>query len=234
MSLRPESWRPWTEPRAIAVVVICAAAVWCTSIVVGGWKATHGNDTPRTIDVTGEASRHVVPEHASWSITVRGNAETRDASVKAARDLADTMRKFLKGHGIADAEIAVKQPETDGDLLQDDGTAASSFGTSVQLVVESSDAAKVMKVYDEASNTEGLDADMENPTCTSASNAKLEAELLTEARHNARAKAEAALADYGGAQVGRLVHAEVGDFSAGDDCGGADATATATATYELE
>jgi hypothetical protein len=232
MSLRPESWRPWTEPRAIAVVVICAAAVWCTSIVVGGWRATHGNDTPRTIDVTGEASRHVVPDHASWTITVRDNAEDRDASVKAARDKAEMMRTFLKGHGITDAEIAIKQPETAAEV-EDDGSTTSSFDTSIELVVESSDAAKVMKAYEQASNTGNLDADMENPTCTSSSS-KLEAELLSEARRNARAKAEAALADYGGAQVGRLFHAEVGDFSGGNDCGGTDATATATATYELE
>ncbi len=233
MSLRPESWRPWTEPRAIAVVLISAAAVWCTSIVVGGWKATHRTDSPHTIDVTGEATRHVAPTHASWTITLRGHGETRDAAEQAARGATDIMRAFLKAHGIADGEVAVKQPTTDSET-SDDGSTETSFDTTEELVVESADVAKVMRVYDQASNAEGLDADLDNPSCTTSAPAMLEAQLLSEARRNARVKAEAALADYGGAELGRLVHGDLGDYTAGDDCGGADATATATATYEIE
>lgn len=235
MSLRPESWRPWTEPRAIAVIVISAAAVWCTSIVVGGWKASHATDAPRTIEVTGQATRHIAPDHASWVITLRGHADTRDASQQQARDAGDAMCKLLKKNGITDAEMKVGQPSTDSELNgDDDNSADETFDTTEQIVVESADVPKIMRVYELASNTESLDADLESPTCTSSAPAKLEAELLSAARRDARAKAEAAVADYGGAQLGRLVHGDVGDFSGGDDCDGNDATATTTATYELE
>jgi hypothetical protein len=58
-----------------------------------------------------------------------------------------------------------------------------------------------------------------------------------QARHDVRAKAAATAGDYG-AHLGKLVETDGGSFDAGttgvDGCAGADATATAHATFELE
>ncbi len=244
MSLRQESY-PWFQPRLIGIVVISAAAVTSTAIVVGGWKATHAPDQPtHTMDVSAEATRHVTPDTLTWTITAHGHAKTGDDATRDLHQAIARARSFLGTHGFADAEITVK-PMT---LQHDDPTPAddeqvatddASFDASQELDVTTKDVARGVKTYRDAVVEERdlIGAEVEEPSCTVSGADKLEQELLAEARHKVRSQAETALADYGG-KLGRVVDAQVGTFDAGmsgvDGCSGGDATANASATFELE
>ncbi len=245
MSLRQESSFPWFQPRLFGVIVISGAAVASTAIVVGGWKATHASpETPHTLNVVGEAKQHVTPDKLTWTVTAHGREPDRDTALSDLHEAVDKVHTYLTSHGIKEAELAFKPVSVDqqtSDTTNSDGETSSEpgdFDASQQLVITSTDVARALKAYRDAQLADELTgADQEEPECTVTGIAALEKQLTTQARHDARAKAEATLADYG-AHLGKLVEAEVAGFDSGtsgvDGCAGADATATAHAVFEID
>lgn len=247
MSLRQESSFSWFQPRLIGVIVISTAAVASTAIVVGGWKATHAEpESPHTIEVSGEAKYHVVPDQLTWTVTVHARSDDREAGLEELQQSVEKARTYLTTHGVKDFEIAIKPPaveRTSNDVQIDDNGEtqvpdSSTYDASQQLVITSGDVARALRAYRDAVTAEDLvGADQEEPTCTVAGIDQLEKMLVIQARRDAHHKAEATVEDYGG-KLGKLVDGSPGDFDSGtsgvDGCTGGDATATATATYELE
>jgi uncharacterized protein YggE len=240
MSLRQESY-VWFEPRTVVVAIIATAAVWSTSIVVGGWRSTHASDTPHTLAVSGQASHRVTPDRATWTVTVHGRSDDRDSAVQQQREAIAAARTYLLAQGITDAELNIK-PSV---LVHDDSVVtgggdqpqevSSSYDSKQEIEIASPDIARVMRVYHEAQLSDDLaDADVAEPICAIPNRAALEQQLLGEARRDARAKAESAVHDFGGGHLGRLVEADLGNVDSDDGCAAGDLTATASATYELE
>jgi hypothetical protein len=244
MSLRQESSYPWFQPRLIGVVVISTAAVASTAIVVGGWKATHAApQTPHTINIAADAKQHVTPDHLTWTVTVHAKSYDRDSAITDLRESVDKARTYLTSHGVQEAELAIKpssveEPTKDSSTDDETATTTGEFDASQQLVITSADVGRALKAYRDTQTAEDLvGADQEEPTCTVAGIDALQTKLESQARHNVRAKAAATAGDYG-AHLGKLVETDGGSFDAGttgvDGCTGADATATAHATFELE
>ncbi|MGE5184659.1 MAG: SIMPL domain-containing protein [Acidobacteriota bacterium] len=225
--------------------MISSAAVASTAIVVGGWKATHASpETPHTLSVVGEARQHVTPDKLTWTITVHGREPDRDTAVSDLHDAVDKVHTYLTSHGLKEAELAFKPASVDqdtNDTTNSDGDTTSEpgdFDASQEIDVTSTDVARALKAYRDAQLAEDMTGtDQEEPDCTVSGIASLEKQLTTAARHDARAKAEATLADYG-AHVGKLVEADAAGFDSGttgvDGCAGADATATAHAVFEID
>lgn len=243
MSLRQESSVPWFQPRLIGIVVISTAAVASTAIVVGGWKTVHAPpQAPHILNVAGEAKQHVTPDHLTWTVTLHGRDYDRDAAISALHEAVEKTTTYLTSHGVKEAELAIHvssvedpTPQTNSDGEQTD---PGQYDASQQIVITSTDVARALEAFRDAQVAEDMTgADQEEPTCTFAGADALEKKLVVQARHDVRAKAEAALADYGG-HLGKLIDADPGSFDASmndvDGCLGGDATATARATYEIE
>jgi hypothetical protein len=240
MSLRQESYPPWFQPRTIAVVVIAGAAVWCTSIVVGGWRATRSPEMQHRLGVTGTATQHVTPDRISWTATIHARSSDRDSAQSDLHDAVVKARDYLTSHGVKDAELAFKPSSVEENTpTADDGSSGvTEYDASQELLITSSDVKGALAAYRDAAIAEDLTgADIAEPTCTFSGIAAVEQKLLSQARHDARAKAEASVADYGG-HLASLLDAEPGAFDPAtngvEGCSGGEATATATAAYEID
>ncbi len=245
MSLRQESGVPWFQPRLFGIIAISTAAVASTAIVVGGWKATHAPPAaPRLLTVTGEAKQHVTPDHLTWTVTVHAKSYDRDSALSDLHDAVDKVHTYLTAHGLNDAELQFKPvsvDQTSNETTNSDGETTTDPGemdASLAIVIASADVKRALAAYRGAQLAEELTGtDQEEPTCTVAGIDDVEKLLTARARHDARAKADATLADYG-AHVGKLIEADVAGFDTGtsgvDGCLGADATATARAVFEIE
>jgi uncharacterized protein YggE len=249
MTLRQESRYPWFEPRLVAVVVISSAAVLATSIVVGGWKATHGPTTeaptPKALEVTGEATRHLTPDHITWSITVHGRDSDKDTSLETLRTNVETARTYLTEHGLGESSLSfgviatqreddtVVNHDSDGNASQD--TVPGDYDATQEITISSKDVAKGLTIHNEEAIADELKVgDVGEATCTSEKTQAASQEALGEARAYVRAHAKQALEQYGGASLGRLMTATQGTTNAGTDCTDIEVTASAQASYEIE
>lgn len=248
MSLRQEVYQYFTH-RTMAVVVVSGAFVASTALVVGGWKTTHGPEVavaaPRTLEVTGTATRHLVPNKVTWTITLHGHGDDKDTAIQAAHDAAEAAHTWLNDHGVKDSELSFAQASAaadestvtrhnaDGTEYQED--LSTGLDSSLVVTVESTDIARILtasRMAGIANELQGAEAD--DPSCTAPDSDKLEQPLLAEARKGAHAKAETALSDYGNAKLGKLLVANVGSFEVTSSCSDVTATASTSVTYEIE
>jgi hypothetical protein len=248
MSLRQEVYQYFAH-RTMAVVVVSGAVITSTALVVGGWKAVHAAGAPpaapRSLEVTEQATRHLTPNHVTWTITLHGHADDKDGAIAAVRESGEGAHGWLTAHGIKDSERAFAQASAAVDEStvtrhNQDGTeytedVSTGFDSSLVITVESGDIPRILEASHVAGIAEELQgAEAEDPACTAPDSDKLERPLLAEARGGAHAKAKAALEDYGGAKLGKLLTADVGSFQVSSSCTDVVATANATASYEIE
>ncbi len=247
-SLRQESRFPWFEPRLIAVVVISSAAVWATSIVVGGWKATHGGvpeaPTPKTIEVSAEATAHATPDHMTWTITVHGRADDKSSALAKLRANLDSVHELLTTNGITDSELSFKSVSTDqqnSDVTNKDSegnetteSVPGEYDSSQDIDVSLTDFKRGRAAQQALSLADDMeDVDVGEVTCTAKNIEEIEQQVLGQARANVRAHALQAVKEYG-AHLGKLDTATIGSSDIGTDCSDITVTAEATASYELE
>jgi hypothetical protein len=231
----------------MAVAIVAGAVVGSTALVAGSLKPSHTLElpTPRTLDVTATAVRHLTPSHATWTITLHDRAADKAAAIAAVRSDADKARAWLVGRGIAENELAFAIPDAASDdstvtRHQPDGSeiqvdVSSGFVSSLVITVDSRGVANVVAAAHVAGTTKELQgAEADEPSCGAADSDKLELPLLDEARKATRAKAEAVIEEYGGAKLGKLATAIVGTFEVAAACDSVTAIATAAATYEIE
>jgi hypothetical protein len=248
MSLRQEV-RQFFAHRTMAVVIASGAVITSTALVVGGWKATHAPEgasaARRTLDVTGYASRHLTPNHATWTITLHGHADDKDGAIAAARESGEGVHAWLTAHGFTENELAfalasatldestVTRHTSDGTAYEQDQS--TGFDASLAITVETTDIARILQASHAAGIAEELQgAEAAEPACTAADSDKLEQALLADARQGAHAKARAALQDYGGVKLGKLLTANVGTFEVSSTCTDVVASATTSGSYEIE
>jgi uncharacterized protein YggE len=240
MSLRPDSRYPWFEPRIVAVVVIAAAAVWSTSIFVGGWKATHASAETAApqISVDAQATRRLVPDRVTWKITSHSRADTRDEATSQLHTATTAVRAYLVAQGVPEVDLSVKEMTVDGND-RSEGEAAH-FDATQDIEIASTDIARNLRLHaratagDDERDAAVDDADIGEPTCTATNSDVFERDLLDDAQASVRARAERAVRHYGGAHLGRLVRADFGRVDVSTACNEIVLTATATATYELD
>ena len=240
MSLRQESRYPWFEPRLAIAVVIAGAIVWSASMVTGAWKSSRTIEPPpQTVPIAETVTRHLKPDHLTWSITVRGRGDTEQAAGDQLHENLTGVHEFLLAHGIVDSEIAVKGPIMhDGEGGSDeDGDKPATPSEAVQtqiLEITPKDLARGLHAQSEiAFTTELSEVDVDAPTCTPTGSDEIGRLLVSEARDRVYAAAHESIAQYGG-RAGALVGATQGELETTTSCTDIVVTATATATYQLE
>lgn len=243
MSLRPETVPSWLHPSLIAAAIVSTAIVASTAIVTHAWRTPPATpEGPRTLDVQATVTRHLHPDHFSWTLTVHAHDSDRAAAVTQLHDAVEHTRDYLiaRGLGTADLVYAPLSVEADQETTTNsDGETSEvdsgTFDASQDITVETKDVARGQAAYRGAALAGELpDVDVGTPTCTANGMDSLGDLLVSEARRDARAKAWAEVSEYGGAGLGRLISINNDSAEPGTSCDDLIATATARATYELE
>lgn len=240
MSLRQESRYPWFEPRLVAAIVIATAIVWSTSIVAGAWKSSRSIDPqPQTVPVTETITRHLKPDHLTWSVTVRGRGDSEQVAGEQLHENLETVHAFLLAHDVLESEIVAKGPivhDGAGGSSDEDGSATTPSDVIQTQILEITpkDLARGLRAQSESAFTTELgDADVDAPACAATGSEEIGKLLVSEARDRVYASAHESIAQYGG-HAGALVAAAQGGVEITTSCTDIVVTATATATYQLE
>jgi hypothetical protein len=243
MSLRPETAPSWFHPSLIAAGIVATAIVASTAIVAHAWRTP--SPTPegtRTIEVQTSVTRHLHPDHFSWTLTVHAHDTDRAAAVTQLHDAVEHTRAYLLAHGLASADLvyaplaveAEQESSTNGDGETTE-VDTGSLDASQEITVETKDVARGQAAFRGAALAGELpDVDVGTPTCTADGIEAFSNLLISEARRDTRAKAMAEVSDYGGAGLGRLVSITSDAAEPGSSCDDLIVTATSTASYELE
>lgn len=242
MSLRHPSILSAFDRRTATVTIVSVAALMTTYLVTSAWKSIHTFPTgPKTIDVQGQATRHVAPDTVSWTMTLREHGEDQQSALAVLRTNASSVHEYLIAHGIKDAELdlgAVSTTGTSETTYDDSGNAispeTSGWEATQDITITVKDIKRGVAAHDAAAITDELeDVEVSGAECSANVTDAAKDALLGQARANVRTQAKLALAQYGGATLGKLANASIGSVDIGSDCVDVVLTASASATYEI-
>lgn len=235
-----------------AVAIAATAAVWCTALYTSAWRANHAppGPEPRVISLTSVEKRHVMPDQIRWQVTVSARAADEQAALRQLARDADRARSYLLGLGVTPAELSTRPASCDEVLKpapgprSDEGLQVPDGFRAVRTFeVHSTDLRRSREILTTIAITPAMSfLAVDEPTCASSAIDAVERELLAAARATVRAKGAAAVAAIGGGRLGRLVTSDLGVFAMPDRGGstqatceaGSEATATVTASFELD
>lgn len=194
------------------VSIICA---WLLAQGVKNFRA----QSP-TINVTGMAEKQITSDLIVWNLTLKSKDETRASAYSQYKRVAQTMRKYLTEHGIADSCIStssvditpetrtVQSPDNNRYYTVDDG-----FSVSQRLTVRSTNVALVERVYQNISElyNEGLNFSSEAPLYYYTKLNDLKMEMLNKASQNAYERAQT-IASGSHSDIGEVVSSSMGVF----------------------
>jgi uncharacterized protein YggE len=232
------------DRRTVAITIISLAAVMSAYLVTDAWKTVHRGEPPgpKTIDVPGQATRHLTPDEVSFIVTVHGRGADQAQATSKLRAHVAAVQASLHAHGIADAELdstSVSASDTSDTTYDDSGNpiapAADAWDATQEIDVVLKDIKRGVAAHQAIANVDAVDdADVTEATCSANVLDPTKDALLREARQNVRKQAMAALQQYGGGKLGRLVSASIGSIDVGSDCSDIVLTASAEASYELK
>ena len=218
---------PRWDLRPLGLVAIAIAAVWSTSLVTGSYKTIKIKPEKRTIRVTGSAKKRITSDLIQWEASIEAHAPDRTAAYKQLHDERDKAVAFLKGHGIADEEIrpqsttfaeefdTVEKLELLPGMKEPTKSSKQVFkGYVIKEVIEvsSKDVARVEKASREITNLleEGVSISSGAPQYFYTRLGELKVEMLAAAGKDARARADNILKSTGGADIKKLISADMG------------------------
>jgi uncharacterized protein len=217
--MTPES-RP-LDLRPIGVVAIALSIVGAASIASSSWKNVRGKPPQRKLRVTGSAKKRIVSDLIEWSATVEAHAADRTTASKELRKEVDQAIAFLKKQDIKPEEIepqsATFQEKFETQYIgvgpaRIEKQVSKGFDTSLVILVKSTDVKRIEKASREITNLleEGVSVTSNEPKYFYTRLGELKVEMLAAAGRDARARAENILKSTGGAQIGKLLGADMG------------------------
>jgi uncharacterized protein len=221
--------RPWRPSSFgfIGVLGLAVAAVWSTSIAATTWKNVRGRTAEqRTIAVTGSAKKRITSDTIAWTANISANDADRTTAYKKLRANTEATVEFLKGQGIQAAEISpqsatftlLKHTETTRHALPGGKEEVTSrevndgFSVDQSITVRSHDVDKVERASREVTSLleQGITIESQAPLYFYSKLGELKLEMLAAAGKDARARADNILKNAGGANIGKLVVADMG------------------------
>jgi hypothetical protein len=224
----PSTWPRWLDLRPIGMVALAAAMVWATAIAAGSWKSVRGQkDQQRTIKVTGSARKRISSDLITWQATLEARATDRTAAYKALHEETDQAVAFLKAQGIKDDEIRPQSAtfEEEFDVQEEikvmPGTTVplktekktfKDFVTRQAIDVQSTDVPRIERASREITSLleQGVSISSAAPSYFYTRLGELKVEMLAAAGKDARARADNILKSAGGADIGKLLGADMG------------------------
>jgi hypothetical protein len=196
-----------------------------TFLASSAWERVHNKPKERLINVTGSAKKRIVSDQIEWTATITTLEMER---IKAIRDLAADTKvtlEYLRGHGIKDAEIiassvtvqAVYETERievktkEGSEIREKKTFKGHQAVQA-ITLRSGDIAPVERVSREITQLleRGVPVESSAPTYYYTKLGELKITMLAEASKDARTRAESMVGETGGAEVGKLLSAQMG------------------------
>jgi hypothetical protein len=204
---------------------LAVAVTVSTFLVSSSWERVRNKPKERLINVTGSAKKRIISDQIEWSATITTLEMER---IKAIRDLAAHTKvtlEYLREHGIKESEIVPSsvtvQPifETDRIELQTkEGTQIREKKTfkghqAVQVItLRSGDCARIERVSREITQLleRGIPVESSPPSYYYTKLGELKITMLAEASKDARTRAENMVGETGGADLGKLLSAQMG------------------------
>jgi uncharacterized protein len=196
-----------------------------TFLAASAWERVRNRPVDRSINVTGSAKRRIVSDQIEWSATVTTLDNER---IKAVRDLGTHTKAtldYLRSQGIKDAEIFPGSISVQAlfeveriQLQTKDGLRTTEKKTfkghqAVQAVtVRSADVPRIERVSREITRLleNGVPVESSPPAYFYTKLGELKIAMLAEASKDARTRAEKMVNETGGAQLGKLINAQMG------------------------
>lgn len=218
----------WPDLRPVGILALAVAAVWSTSIAAGSWKSVRGQkDQQRTIKVTGSARKRIQSDLITWSTTLEARAADRTAAYKALHEETDQAVAFLKAQGIKEAEIRPLSAtfEEEYDTVTEtkvvpgipapvttEKKVFKDFVTRQAIDVQSTDVPRIERASREITSLleQGVSITSAPPAYFYTRLGELKVEMLAAAGKDARARADNILKSAGGADIGKLLGADMG------------------------
>ncbi len=193
----------------------------CTAIAAGAWMNVRLHETT-SIDVRGSAKRRIASDFAEWEAVVSSAKKTRVEAYSALKTDIESVRAFLKTNGVPEKEIRVSAAELN-ELSHEESTVVGDkvlekkvfdgWQASQHVDVSSNDVPRVERLSREATQLleNGIAITSEPPHYHYTKAGDLKIEMLSEAAHDARTRAERMIDSAGGgAKVGHIETIDTG------------------------
>lgn len=201
------------EGRFLGGIALAAGLVISTAL---GARALIRIKSDNTIQVTGSAKRRIRSNLVVWDATISARAADMATAYKEIAAGMPKVTAYLLKKGIPKAEIAVDSVVTTAlHPVNKDGQAIENTITGYQLTqsveVRSKDIDKVTEVSRESTEliNDGIALDSGSPEYHYTKLADLKIEMLAEAAHDSRVRADQ-IANSTGAKIGALRSARMG------------------------
>ena len=213
--------------RPMGMVAIAIAAVMCTSIVMNTYRAIKIKPEKRTINVVGSAKKRIVSDLIEWEAVLEARAPDRTAAYKLLRENSEQTVAFLEAQGIKRAEIQPQSAtfEQEFDVTEEfkvfpgakeatrvEKRTPKGFVTRQAIVIRSTDVQRIEKASREVTSLleQGISISSGQPAYYYTRLGELKVEMLAAAGKDSRARADNILKSTGGANIKRLIDANMG------------------------
>jgi hypothetical protein len=217
----------WPDLRPLGLIALAIGGVWATSLVTSTYKAIKIKPEKRQIRVTGSAKKRIVSDLIEWSAQLEAHAPDRTTASKLLKEQREKAVAFLKAQGIAEEEIRPQsvtfQEEFDTvedikvlpgvkEPIRSTHQVFKDFVTRELIEVQSKDVPHVEKASREitALLEEGVSITSGAPQYYYTHLGELKVEMLAAAGSDARARADNILKSTGGADIKKLISADMG------------------------
>ncbi len=205
--------KSYVAPLIIALSVI-------TGVFILGNAYKYKFKTTETISVTGLAETNFTSDQIVWT----GNYSRKTMDLKSAyaqlKDDESKIRAYLKGKGVADAEMVFSAVSIDKEFenrYDDNGRVTGSefngYNLKQQVTVDSKDIEKVEKISREVTELieSGIEFNSSSPSYYYTKLSELKIDLLAKASADAKQRAET-IAKNSGSGLGAIKKANMGVF----------------------
>ncbi len=213
--------------RPMGLIAMAVAGVLCTSIVMNTYRSIKIKPEKRTINVVGSAKKRIVSDLIEWQAVLEARAADRTAAYKQLREHTEQTVAFLEGQGIKRAEIQPQSAtfEQEFDVTEEfkvfpgakeatriEKRTPKGFVTRVTIFVRSTDVQRVEKASREVTALleQGISIASGAPAYYYTRLGELKVEMLAAAGKDSRARADNILKSTGGADIKRLIDANMG------------------------
>jgi len=216
-----------TDLRPFGMIALAGAMVWSTALVTGTYESVKIKPETRTIKVTGSARKRIASDLIAWDATIEAHAKDRTEAYKQLRIDREKAIAFLKAQGIKDSEIQPQSTEFEEEFditleakvipgtttpTQVEKRTFKGFVTRESIIVRSGDVPRVEKASREITSLleEGITITSSSPNYYYTKLGELKVEMLAAAGKDARARATNIIKNAGGANIAKLVQADMG------------------------
>jgi hypothetical protein len=198
---------------------LALAAALVLSFSIASWSFLHAKKFEQTIQVTGSAKKRIKSDVMIWQASVSAESSSLpDAYERLARDVAKT-QAFLAAHGVPKDQIVISAVATtpirprssNRDAAVSLTGTVSGYNLRQSLAIRSADIDKITAVSRQVTEliNQGILLESEEPQYLYTRLAETKVQILAEAAHDARERAEQ-IAASAGSKVGEIRSAEMG------------------------